>query len=106
MFDLKVLDEVSTLFGLPETTNNLSSWQYVLHSVVRGTHATFGIFFHKWAIAQSPRRYSELAYYQSWKTLRRKFQQKLSDYERRIIGLTDWKWRAMLVCTCIDCSLH
>ena len=45
MFDLKVLDEVSTLFGLPETTNNLSSWQYVLHSVVRGTHATFGIFF-------------------------------------------------------------
>ena len=44
MFDMKVLDEVSTLFGLPETTNNLSSWQYVLHSVVRGTHATFGIF--------------------------------------------------------------
>ena len=39
----------------------------------------------------------------SWKTLRRKFQQKLNDYERRIIGLTDRKWRAMLLFTCTDC---
>ena len=54
MFDMKVLDEVSTLFGLPETTNNLSSWQYVLHSVVRGTHATFGIFFSQMSYCAIP----------------------------------------------------